>query len=90
MRYVDAAIVWSLVPGVYVAAPFVVTEAVSETELFPAVPEATYPALTDGVTEMVLLNVSVLVPVETVAEVPLMDAGAVAEPLETLVDACVA
>ena len=60
------------------------------TELFPAAPDATYPALTVGVTEMVLLNVSVLVPVETVADVPLMDAGAVAEPFATAFDACVA
>ena len=83
VRYVPLAMVWLLVPGVMVAAPFVVTDAVSDTDAFPAVPEATYPALTVGVTETVLLKVSVFVPVETDAEVPLMVAGAVADPEET-------
>ena len=65
-------------------APFVVTDAVSETELFPAVPALTYPAVTDGVTEMVFERVMVFVPVETLADVPVMLAGAVALPLATL------
>ena len=46
VRYVPLAIVWLLVPGVMVAAAFVVTDAVRETELFPAVPELTYPSVT--------------------------------------------
>lgn len=41
VRYVPAAIVWLLVVGVIVAAALVVTEAVSDTELLPAVPEDT-------------------------------------------------
>ena len=65
----------------------VVTDAVRLTELLPAVPEETYPAVTEGVTEIVLLNVRVFVPVLTDALVPLIVAGAVAEPLATLLDA---
>ena len=83
VRYVPLAMVWLLVPGVMVAAALVVTDAVSDTELLPAVPEDTYPALTVGVTEIVLLRVSVLVPVLTDAEVPLIVAGAVADPALT-------
>ena len=83
VKYVPLAIVWLLVPGVMVAAPFVVTDAVKLTELFPAVPLATYPAVTDGVTLTVLDSVSVFVPVETLAEEPLMLAGAVALPALT-------
>lgn len=83
VRYVPLAIVWLLVPGVMVAAAFVVTDAVKLTELFPAVPLATYPAVTDGVTLTVLDSVSVFVPVDTLAEEPLMLAGAVALPALT-------
>lgn len=86
--YVPLGIVWSDVVGVYVVAPFVVTEAVSDTELLPAVPLATYPAVTLGVTLTVLDNVNVLVPVDTVALVPDIEAGAVAEPLATALVAC--
>ena len=57
------------------------TLAVRLTALFPAVPLATYPAVTLGVTDTVLLNVSVLLPVDTVADDPLIVAGAVALPL---------
>ena len=64
------------------------TEAVKLTLEFPAVPEETYPAETEGVTETVLESVKVFVPVETEALVPLIDAGAVAEPLETAFVAC--
>ena len=88
VRYVPAAISWLEVVGVKVAAPLVVTEAVRLTELFPAVPLATYPADTVGVTDMVLESVRVFVPVLTVAEVPLMLAGAVAEPEATALVAC--
>ena len=77
-----------LVPGVIVAAALVVTEAVKLTELLPAVPALTYPAETEGVTLTVLVKVKVLVPVLTVALEPLIDAGAVAEPLETDFVAC--
>lgn len=41
VKYVPLEMVWSLVPGVMVAAAFVVTEAVKETAEFPAVPEET-------------------------------------------------
>lgn len=68
--------------GVIVAAPFVVTEAVSETDEFPAVPEATYPADTCGVLLTDLVRVSVFVPVETDAPVPVMEAAGVALPLD--------
>lgn len=81
VRYVPDAMVCCEVVGVMVAAAFVVTFAVKETELFPAVPLETYPAVTDGVTDTVLLKVSVFVPVLTVAAVPLIEAGAVAEPV---------
>jgi hypothetical protein len=84
VQYVPAAIFWSLVPGVIVAAAFVVTDAVRLTDEFPAVPAETYPAvLTVGVTETVLVSVIVFVPEDTDAEVPLMDAGAVTLPLAT-------
>lgn len=90
VRYVPELMVWLVVVGVYVAAAFVVTEAVSDTALFPAVPLLTYPAETDGVTDTVLESVSVFVPVDTVADVPLMLAGAVALPLATLLLAALA
>lgn len=77
------AIVWLLVPGVIVAAAFVVTDAVRDTVELPAVPELAYPADTVGVTEIVLLNVSVLFPVDTDALDPDIVAGAVADPLAT-------
>ena len=80
VRYVPLAMVWLVVPGVMVAAALVVTDAVRDTEEFPAVPEDTYPADTVGVTDTVLESVRVFVPVETDAEVPLMLAGAVADP----------
>ena len=88
VRYVPLAMVWSVVVGVIVAAALVVTLAVSETLEFPAVPLATYPADTVGVTLTVLERVSVLVPVLTDADVPLMVAGAVALPLVTDFVAC--
>ena len=90
VRYVPLAIVWSLVVGVMVAAAFVVTLAVRDTAELPAVPLATYPADTEGVTLTVLERVSVLVPVLTDADVPLMEAGAVALPIDTDFVACVA
>ena len=70
-----------------VAAALVVTDAVSETEAFPAVPAETYPAETTGVTEMDLLRVKVFVPVDTDALVPEIVAGGVAEPFATDADA---
>jgi len=80
---------WLLVPGVYVAAAFVVTLAVRDTDAFPAVPALIYPAVvTLGVTEMVFDSVSVFVPVLTVALVPLIVLGAVTVPFATLADAC--
>ena len=55
-----------------------------DTEEFPAVPLDTYPAVvTLGVTLTVLDNVSVFVPVLTVADVPVIEDGAVTEPLGT-------
>ena len=83
VRYVPDAIVWLLVPGVIVAAALVVTDAVSDTDELPAVPLETYPAVTLGVTETVFESVKVLVPVDTLALVPLIVAGAVADPLDT-------
>lgn len=83
VRYVPLAIVWLDVPGVIVAAAFVVTLAVSVTELFVAVPLATYPANTTGVTLTVFVSVSVLVPVDTVADVPDIVVGAEADPAAT-------
>ena len=53
------------------------------TAEFPAVPLETYPAETDGVTETVFESVSVVELCETVALVPDIVAGAVAEPLDT-------
>ena len=76
------------VVGVTVLAACVVTDAVRLTEEFPAVPELTYPADTDGVTDTVLLKVRVFVPVDTEALVPVILAGAVAEPLDTDLLAC--
>ena len=88
VRYVPDAIVWFDVEGVIVAAPFVVMDAVNETELLPAVPDATYPAVTAGVTLTDLESVSVFVPVLTDAEVPVIEAGAVAEPASTDLVCC--
>ena len=87
VKYVPEAIVWLLVPGVIVAAPFVVTLAVSDTLELPAVPDVTYPAETVGVFETLLDSVSVFVPVETDAPVAEIVAAGVAEPLETEADA---
>lgn len=83
VRYVPEAIVWFEVDGVIVAAALVVTEAVKDTEEFPAVPEETYPAVTCGVLDTVLDRVKVFVPVETVALVPEMVAAGVALPEDT-------
>ena len=84
VRYVPDAIVWSELDTSYVVAAFVVTLAVRLTLEFPAVPLEMYPAvLMVGVTDTVLVNVSVFVPVLTVADVPLIEAGAVAVPLAT-------
>jgi hypothetical protein len=67
--------------GVIVPAALVVTDAVSDTELLPAVPADTYPAVvTLGVTETVFVNVNVFVPVDIVALVPEIDVGAVVVP----------
>ena len=58
-----------------------VTLAVKLTEELPAVPLLIYPAvLTLGVTDTVLVNVIVLVPVVMDALVPLIEDGAVAVP----------
>ena len=84
VRYVPDAIVWLLVPGVMVAAAFVVTLAVKDTDEFPAVPEEIYPELTCGVLDTVCDKVRVLVPVVTVADVPLMLDAGVAVPLVTV------
>ena len=84
VRYWFADIVCVEVLGVYVAAAFVVTLAVSDTEEFPAVPLDTYPADTVGVFETVLDNVKVFVLVDTVALVPLIVDAGVAEPLGTV------
>lgn len=84
VRYVPAAIVCAVVPGVMVAAPFVVTLALKLTLAFPAVPLEMYPAaVTSGVTDMVLLSVMTFVPVDTVALDPLIVDGAVTLPLAT-------
>ena len=89
VRYRPLFIVWSDALGYIVCAACVVTDAVSDTELFPAVPLLTYPAVvTLGVTLTVLDNVSVFVPVLTVADVPVIEAGAVTVPLATAFDAC--
>ena len=76
-----------LVPGVMVAAAFVVTFAIRVTSVFPAVPLETYPAVTRGVTLSLFDSVIVFVPVVTVADVPLMVVGGVADPLATAFDA---
>ncbi len=83
VRYVPAAISCAVVPGVIVAAAFVGTDAVKLTELFVAVPDETYPALTTGVTLTVFDKVRVFVPVDTVADVPLIVDGADADPEAT-------
>ena len=90
VKYVSAARVWSVVVGVIVAAAFVVTLAVSDTDAFPAVPLETYPGVTSGVTDTLFVRVMVFVPVLTVADVPLIELGAVALPVATLFVACVA
>jgi hypothetical protein len=87
VQYVPAAMLWSLVPGVMVAAALVVTVAVRLTDELPAVPAETYPALTEGVTDTLFDRVIVFDPVLTLADVPLMEAGAVADPEATLLDA---
>ena len=72
---------WSLVEGWMVCPACVVTEAVKDTEVFPAVPDEMYPAVTCGV----LLTedlVRVIVPFPTVFPAPVaeMDAAGVALP----------
>ena len=69
-----------VVDALYVVAPFVVTFAVRLIDVFPEVPLETYPALTCGVLDTVLLNVSVFVPVDTVALDPVMVEAGVADP----------
>ena len=59
------------------------TEAVKLTLEFPAVPELIYPAVTEGVTLTVFVSVNVFVPVDIEADVPEIEAGAVAEPFAT-------
>ena len=81
VRYVPLAIVWSDVVGVNVAAALVVIDAVSETELFPAVPVDTYPADTVGVLETDFESVSVFVPLDTLAPVAEIGAAGDALPL---------
>ena len=88
VRYVPLAMVWSLVVGVIVADAFVVTDAVKDTLELPAVPLATYPAVTCGVLDTVLLRVRVFVPVDTVALVPLIEDAGLAEPLDMVFVAC--
>ncbi|MBR5939337.1 hypothetical protein IKZ77_02175, partial [Candidatus Saccharibacteria bacterium] len=62
----------------------IVTLAVKLTLEFPAVPLEIYPAVvTLGVTLTVLVRVKVPVPVESVAEVPEILAGAVTVPFAT-------
>lgn len=57
--------------------------AVSDTDEFPAVPLDTYPADTVGVFDTLFDNVSVFVPVESVAPVADIVEAGVAEPLAT-------
>ena len=83
VRYVPLAMVWLLVPGVIVAAAFVVTDAVRLTELFPAVPLDIYPADTVGVLLTLFDNVNVFVPVLTLAPVAEMVDAGVADPAGT-------
>ena len=83
VRYVPLAMVWLLVPGVIVAAAFVVTDAVRLTELFPAVPLDMYPADTVGVLLTLFDNVNVFVPVLTLAPVAEMVDAGVADPAAT-------
>ena len=87
VRYVPAAMVCAVVPGVIVAAALVVTDAVSVTAELPAVPLEMYPADTVGVLLTLLLNVNVFVPVETDAPVAEMVDAGVADPLEIVADA---
>ncbi len=87
VRYVPAAISCALVPGVMVAAAFVVTDAVSVTDALCAVPADTYPAVTTGVIDTLFVSVSVFVPVETVADDPETVEGPFAEPAATALDA---
>ena len=87
VRYVPDAMVWLLVPGVIVAAALVVTDAVSDTDELPAVPEEIYPALTVGVFETLFDRVSVFVPVDTDAPVAVIVDAGVAEPLDTVPEA---
>ena len=87
VRYVPLAIVCDDVPGVMVAAAFVVTDAVSDTLELPAVPLDIYPADTVGVLLTDFDNVSVFVPVESDAPVALMVDAGVADPLATVPDA---
>ena len=82
--YVPLAIVWFDVDGWYVVALFVVTLPVSDTEVFPEVPLEIYPAETCGVLLTVFVSVSVFVPVDTVADVPLIEDAGVALPLDTV------
>ena len=86
--YVPEAMDWSLVLGWYVVAPAIVADADRETELFPAVPELTYPADTVGVTDTVLVRVIVPDDVLMVELVPEMVDGAVADPADTALVAC--
>ena len=83
VRYVPDEMVCCVVDALYVVAPFVVTDAVSDTDVLPAVPLEMYPADTCGVLDTVFDSISVFVPVLTVADEPLMDDAGVAVPLAT-------
>ena len=81
--------VTALVDGCRDAAALVVTDAVSDTAELPAVPELMYPGVvTFGVTDTDFDSVIVLVPVVTDAPEPLIEPGAVTEPLATDFVAC--
>ena len=57
---------------------------------FPAVPDETYPAVTDGVTETVFDSTMFVPLFDAVAPLDEIDAGAVAEPLDTVLVAALA
>lgn len=69
-----------MVPGVYVAAAFVVIAADNVTVTLVAVPALIYPAVTTGVTDIDFDNVNIFVPGVTTAELPEIVVGAFAVP----------
>ena len=91
VRYVPLAIVWSVVDGWMPCAPCVVSCFVPlpVTVIVPAVPEDTYPADTDGVTDWVFDTVAVISPLEltlTVGLAVIVVAGVFADPDATDAD----